>query len=250
MVFYINRGYGRHSCFILNTKHIFFDLDHTLWDFKANSRETLGELFAHFSLAGQINTDFDSFLRRYEHHNEKMWEGYRKGHIQKSELRTGRFERTFREFGVENEILTEQVAAYYLEHSPRKTNLISHATDVLHHLSRQFELHIITNGFDEVQSIKLQQSGIDHFFREIITSEQAAARKPDPLIFSLALQRTGAKASESAMVGDSFEHDVLGAMSMGFFGVYYNPAGLKHNKKPDAEVRSLHELKDVFDKTT
>jgi putative hydrolase of the HAD superfamily len=230
----------------LNIQHIFFDLDHTLWDFRTNSRETLLEMYDALCLPQIGIGDFRLFLSRYETHNESMWEEYRKGLVQKSELRSGRFARTFEEYGIDNPYLAEAAAAFYLEHSPRKTHLMDFALQTLDKLKSRFEMHIITNGFDEVQFQKLRNTGLEPYFGEVITSEQASARKPDPLIFSLAFRRTGAKPSESAMVGDSFEHDILGAMAMGMYGVYYNPYGHRHNRKPDREVNCLSDLPAVF----
>lgn len=230
----------------MTIQHIFFDLDHTLWDFRANSRETISEMFDEMRLAGRGIKDFNRFLRVYEDQNEKMWESYRRGLVRKQELRNGRFERTFEKFGIQDPQLAADAAAFYLERSPQKTQLIDHTHDVLTQLKRHFHLHIITNGFDEVQFLKLTNSGLDNYFEEVITSEQASARKPDPLIFSMALQRTGARSAESAMVGDSFEHDILGAMAMGILGIYYNPEGHRHNRKPDREVQSLSELPAIL----
>ncbi|HRA11403.1 MAG TPA: noncanonical pyrimidine nucleotidase, YjjG family, partial [Chitinophagaceae bacterium] len=71
-------------------KHLFFDLDHTIWDFEANSRTTLVELYEEMKLKERGVDDFDLFHKNYLAHNERLWERYRKGFVKQEELRVKR----------------------------------------------------------------------------------------------------------------------------------------------------------------
>ena len=59
--------------------HLFFDLDHTLWDFEKNSRITLVELFEEKHLDRLGVPDFDAFYTAYKEENDLLWARYRKG---------------------------------------------------------------------------------------------------------------------------------------------------------------------------
>lgn len=210
--------------------HIFFDLDRTLWDFDRNSRETLSELVQEYRLSELGVPGADTFIANYEEQNDLLWAAYRRGEITKEVLRVRRFEAVLAQFGIWDKELAEELGMQYIERSPRKVALLPDTLDLLTSLKDRYELHIITNGFEEVQHVKLEQSKLAPFFNEIITSERAGVKKPDPGIFELALQETGASAAESLMVGDDVHADMVGAKKAGLDQAWFNPRnkGTRH----------------------
>lgn len=226
-------------------KHLFFDLDRTLWDLDRNSRETLQELYDYYRLEDRGVLNFESFFENYKQINDRLWDDYRKGQIHKDSLRTERFSKTLQLFDIFDLQLSENIGSSYVENSPQKTNLMPHTLDVLEFLKGKYHLHIITNGFEEVQHIKLQNSGIASYFSQIITSEKAQCKKPDPRIFAFALHASGAKRNESLMIGDSLELDILGAKHVGIDQVYFNPEETKHRHEITHEIKDLSELMKI-----
>lgn len=225
-----------------NITHVFFDLDHTLWDFKMNSRETLGELFHEMRLDSHGVQNVESFIESYERVNDIKWAQYRKGEIDKETLRKTRFRDALIHFEVDHPNLAHQMEIAYIERSPHKTNLFQGAHETLEYLREKYSLHIITNGFSEVQDVKLTKSGLKPFFETVITSEQVGVNKPDPKIFHHALHSTGAKRNQSVMVGDNLEADVRGARRAGLHSVFFNPEGQTHDDKVSAEIHNLKQL--------
>ena len=222
--------------------NIFFDLDHTLWDFQKNSEETLSELFGVSTLA-EKNIEFRHFFQTYNHINDSLWQEYRDGKIGKTQLRKVRFSRTLQSFGIKDEYLVEYFNEGYIRESPLKKNLIPGTTQLLEELQeRGYRMHIITNGFTEVQYTKLERTGLRKFFQEIITSDAVGANKPDPKIFSHALQAAGAKRNKSIMVGDHLIADIIGARRAGLRQGYFNPERLSHNEKITLEFAELPEF--------
>ena len=226
--------------------HIFFDLDHTLWDFDRNSRETLEELFELYSLKNYGIAVFEDFVETYRQVNDQKWDMYRKGLITKADLRATRFHDTLLRFEVNHPELAAEIDHEYILRSPHKTNLFPHALEVLGYLSEKYKLHIITNGFTEVQDIKITQSGLQPFFTYKITSEMAGVNKPDPVIFRHALKMAGAKRTESIMVGDNLEVDIVGARRVGLDQVYFNPDKKPHSEKVTFEIGNLNELRAML----
>jgi putative hydrolase of the HAD superfamily len=224
-------------------KHIFFDLDKTLWDFEKNAHEAYQDIFDKFSLQKKGITNLGEFLKVYFVHNENLWEHYRNGLIEKSFLRSERFRLTLLNFGINDAHLARMIGDEYVAISPLKTNLFPNARQVLSYLQTKYTLHIITNGFDEVQHPKLMHSELDVFFDQVITSEDAGCKKPAPEIFTFALQKAGANASESLMIGDDPEVDVAGAISAGMDAILFNPKNLNPNGYNFEQISDLIQLK-------
>jgi putative hydrolase of the HAD superfamily len=227
-------------------RHIFFDLDRTLWDFETNAFLTLTELYNKHGLKERGIAPFDDFLERYKRINIEMWDGYGKGTITKEMLRNDRFQRAFAEFGVHDKELSLAFGSDYVKLSPARTALFPYAADVLAYLSEKYELHILTNGFEEVQHIKLERSGIRKHFKEVITSERAGFKKPDQRMFGYAMQAANAQAGEALMIGDSLDIDIAGARDSGIDQVFFNPAKEKHAHKVTYEIGCLSELKNIL----
>lgn len=227
-------------------KHIFFDLDHTLWDFDRNSANTIERLYREYKLDEAGVTDFDSFMEIYNAHNHEMWDRFRRGLIRREDLRWKRFWLTLLDFKVADMTLAHELSSAYLEILPTQTQLLPYAREVLNHCKERYTLHLITNGFDLTQRMKLQHSGISGYFTEIITSERGHAMKPHPGIFDFALTATGATTNDCIMIGDALEVDVLGAKDAGWDQVYYNPAQLTHEHKLTYEVDCLSKLMNIL----
>ncbi|MBE2246408.1 MAG: noncanonical pyrimidine nucleotidase, YjjG family [Candidatus Competibacteraceae bacterium] len=229
-----------------NVKHVFFDLDKTLWDFETNSRAALLEIFELNKINQKGIDDFDSFYQTYAIINEQCWDLYRRNLMHKEYLRHQRFYLTLKQFNIDDRRLAKVIGAEYVVLSPSKTALMDGAVDVLEHLSKRFPLHIITNGFEEVQYQKMRNTGIDKYFKHVITSEKAGRRKPDPAIFRFALQRAGTQAQQSVMIGDDLDIDIKGAAVNGMRAIWYNPTSKQADVHHSPTITHLHTLCDLF----
>jgi putative hydrolase of the HAD superfamily len=224
-------------------RHLFFDLDHTLWDFDANARLTLEELYHGLQLNQRGIDDFDRFHTSYLVHNEKLWARYRNGYIRVDELRWKRMWHTLLDFKIGDEKLARELGNLFLESLPKRTLLFPEALETLQILTdRGFDIHIITNGFELTQHQKLKHSGLHKFFKQVITSERSNSIKPKKEIFDFALSVSGATASESIMIGDSIEVDIIGAMNAGMDQIFVNHTCSECNVKPTFIVQSLGEI--------
>jgi putative hydrolase of the HAD superfamily len=227
--------------------HLFFDLDHTLWDFEANSRQTLGEMFVALHLETKGVDDFERFNARYQVHNDKLWERYRNGFIKVDELRWKRMWLTLLDFKIGSEALARQMGELFLDLLPTRKILFPHALELLTYLTeKNYQIHLITNGFEKTQHNKLINSGLKPFFKEVITSEGSNSLKPHKEIFDYALLKAGAKKEESIMIGDNVEVDIEGAMKAGIDQVYVNHLRTEPSIKPTFTVYSLKEMEDIF----
>ena len=225
---------------------IFFDLDHTLWDFETNSRETLFELSDKYKLLEKGVDSVEQFIQKYFVINERMWEEYRKGIIDKEALRHNRFHEALKLYGIDDFSLAKNIGTDYTSIAPYKSNVLPHAIETLEYLYKKYRLYIITNGFEEVQHIKLKHSKLEHYFVDMITSERAGCKKPDERIFHFSLEVANAKLDTSIMIGDSLEADVLGAKNVGMHHVYFNPEGKPHAEELTHEIVNLKELMSIL----
>ena len=200
-------------------EQLFFDLDHTLWDFDTNSKLALKQTFEELSVNDQIK-DFEAFFSYYQEVNHKLWEAYRNKEIRKPDLIKKRFEDTLSHFDVEG-IDPVEMNEQYLELMLLQTKLFPGVIETLQYLKeRRYQMHIITNGFTEVQHRKISTSGLDVFFDRVFTSEAVQIPKPDKRIFLHALKCCNSKKKTSIMIGDSWETDILGAKGAGISQVY------------------------------
>lgn len=225
-----------------NIKDVFFDLDHTLWDFDRNSALAFKAIFK----LNDIAIDFDEFLKVYSPINFKYWKWYREDRVTKAQLRYGRFKKTFDALSISvTDDVIDTLSDDYITHLPNHNHLFENTIAVLEYLSKKYRLNIITNGFEEVQIKKLVNSRIDHFFKAVITSEAAGVKKPHPKIFELALKESGASASHSVMIGDTYEADIVGAENIGMQTICFN----YHNLVlPEANIviRDLAQIKNYL----
>ncbi|MDT3403042.1 YjjG family noncanonical pyrimidine nucleotidase [Mucilaginibacter terrae] len=222
--------------------NIFFDLDHTIWDFDRNAEETLHELFVLHELEALGIASAVEFIATYTRNNHALWADYHLGKIDKETLRQTRFRKTFMDMGLHPDVIPVTFEDAYVELCPTKTNLFPHAHETLAYLQSKYTLHIISNGFESATRRKIAGTGLAQYFDNIIISELVGVNKPDKAIFEYALQLSGAKKEESIMIGDSLEADVYGALNFGIDAIYFNP--LKANKPTGVPVQifSLNEL--------
>lgn len=229
-----------------NKKHIFFDLDHTIWDFDRNAEETLNELYETYNLKGLGLHSCADFITTYTENNHKLWTDYHLGKITKDFLRAARFNKTFIQLGISPDVIPHQFEEDYVSISPTKTNLFDGAADVLTYLKEKYTLHIISNGFKETTLTKMNLSSLNPYFEHVIISEDVGVNKPNPLIFEYALEKAKAMKEESIMIGDSIEADIYGALNFGMEAIFFNP--LKKEKPADVhqEIIHLKELMNLF----
>ena len=233
-------------------KHLFFDLDHTLWDFEANSHQTLKELYLALNLREKGIEDFDLFHKNYLAHNDKLWDRYRNGYIKVDELRWKRMWLSLLDFKIADELLARQMGNIFLDLLPTRKILFPYTIEILDYLThKKYQLHLITNGFEKTQHSKLKYSGLDKYFIEVITSEGSNSLKPKKEIFEYAFQKTGANPAESIMIGDAIDVDILGALNAGIDQVHVNhltkeAVPVINDQFPTYTVYSLRELEDIF----
>ena len=201
----------------MKIEHVFFDLDHTLWDFEKNSDLTFHKLFKDYS----IDLEVSSFLAVYKPINLKFWRLYREEKISKENLRYQRLKEAFDVVNYDaSDDLINVLAIKYIEIMPNFNHLFEGTFDILDYLKEKYQLHIITNGFEEVQSRKMKSSNIDHYFNQVITSESVGVKKPNPRVFEYALNIANASKENSIMIGDSIEADIEGALNFGLKAIH------------------------------
>jgi putative hydrolase of the HAD superfamily len=231
----------------LKYKHIFFDLDHTLWDFDANAEESLTELYCFFKLESKAIGSFDKFYGIYLNHNKTLWNRYEKGYISVEELKWRRMWRTLLDFQIADEKLAKDMSEYFLEILPTKKRVFDYTYEILEYLTdKKYSLHLITNGFEKTQRLKLNSSGLLKYFTHIVTSECSNSVKPKREIFEFAMNKAKCNNEESIMIGDSPEADIAGAMNVGMDAVFVNHVNEKCSARPTYTVRNLKELENIL----
>lgn len=231
---------------LLDKKAIFFDLDHTLWDFDKNAEETLAELFVVYNFQNLGMTSADVFIETYTHHNHRLWALYHRGEITKNVLRTARFADTFKDLGVDPSLFPTQFEEDYLRICPQKTNLFPHTHETLTYLQEKYSLHLISNGFKEASQMKIAKSNLGKYFSTVVISEIFGVHKPHPDIFHHAVANATAQIPESVMIGDSLEADIRGAQNVGMDAVFFNPNKLEIPEDVRRSIHSLDELTKIL----
>lgn len=203
-------------------------------------------MFLEHNIEENCQTDFDTFIEVYEAINHELWHLYSLKQTTKEELRYQRFYKAFLHFNYDNLNLAHVWADDYLKISPYKTHLIDGAMDVLLYLKDKYQLHIITNGFKEVQHIKLDYSNLKPFFEHIIISEEHGFNKPDIKIFDLAQQLTNAQIHECVMIGDNYSTDILGALNANWKAIYLSNSQMVNVSDNFFQINRLIHLKEMF----
>ncbi|WP_256011276.1 YjjG family noncanonical pyrimidine nucleotidase [Desertivirga xinjiangensis] len=230
----------------MSYRHIFFDLDHTIWDFDRNAEETLHELYKTYQLE-QIGVSCPyNFIETYTQNNHELWASYHSGCISKEELRQTRFRKTFLDLGVVVDAVPLQFEDDYVRICPTKTNLFPDAHETLEYLSGKYSLHLISNGFKESTEMKIELTGLKKYFTTIVISDIVGINKPDKAIFEFALNGAAAVKQESIMIGDSLEADIRGALNFGMDAIYFNPCGKETPEDIRKQISRLSELRHML----
>lgn len=221
---------------------IFFDLDHTLWDFEKNSALTFEKILKH----NEVDVLIADFLDVYIPINLQYWKLYRDEKVTKTELRYQRLKKTFDaiEFSVSDNLINT-LSEEYIEHLSSYNHVFPHTFEILDYLKPKYRLHIITNGFQEIQDKKLKNANLYDYFEHIVNSEMAGVKKPSPKIFELALNLAKTKAKNSVMIGDNLEADILGAQALGFHTIHFN-AHKESEHNYCKMINSLNEIKHIL----
>ncbi|HOY32777.1 MAG TPA: YjjG family noncanonical pyrimidine nucleotidase [Bacteroidales bacterium] len=227
-------------------KHLLFDLDKTIWDFDNNSRETIFELYNDFGLQRKGIGDFNVFFLDYEKVNLELWGQYRQNTISKEELMYQRFNLVLLKYGIDDLALAKEFSDKYLQLLPSKTKVFPGTYETLQYLCDKYAMHIVTNGFEEVQFRKIQQAGLEKYFDQVITSEKAGYKKPDRNFFDFTLREIHAAAHECLMIGDDIEVDLMGSMNAGIDQVFFNYENINHEEIFTYEISQLNELTGIL----
>lgn len=218
-------------------KHVFFDLDHTLWDFDKNSGLTFERIFK----LNNVQVQLDSFLEVYEPINLKYWKLYREERVTKSALRYGRLREAFDSINVSvADEMINHLSVAYIDHLTTFNHLFEGTEHILQYLQDKYQLHIITNGFEEAQERKMINANIKHYFKSVTNSEMVGVKKPNPKIFNFALDSASASPDESIMIGDSLEADIEGAAKIGMDTIHFDYKDThNHNYKRVTHLKAL-----------
>lgn len=226
--------------------HLFFDLDHTLWDYDRNVAESLSELFVHHYLQNSGIPDVDAFIKSFYAVNFKLWALYDVGKISKESLRDTRFKLIFEHAGANPERVSRDLEEDFMARTSSKPHLLPYTMEILAYLRPHYGLHIISNGFNESQFKKMEASGLTPFFDLIVTSETTGHKKPDPRIFQFAMDQLRTVHTDCMMIGDNPNSDILGAIRAQIDNVYFDPhfKGIDHT--PTHTIRHLKELEEIL----
>ena len=223
-------------------KDVFFDLDHTLWDFDKNSELTFETIF---------NRDHPSiitkdFIEKYVPINQECWKLYQYDKITHEELRYNRLKYSFDaiNYSVSDEEI-DAIANDYIKFLPENNHLFDGAIELLDYLKAKYNLHIITNGFADVQFKKLNNSKIGSYFQTITNSEMAGVKKPNQKIFQLAINKAKTDFNSSIMIGDNLEADIHGALNVGMDAILFNYHKISVPKGVNS-IDKLNQLKDYL----
>lgn len=227
----------------MKIEHVFFDLDHTLWDFEKNSALTFQEILP----AANVNISFNDFIKAYIPVNLKYWKLYREEKVSKKELRYHRLKETFDALNhFEEDSIINHLAEEYINKLPNYNHLFEGTIEILEYLRNKYQLHIITNGFEEIQALKMSKSGLTKYFKEVITSESVGVKKPNPRVFEFALKKANTISSSSLMIGDSLEADIVGAMNCNMKAIHFNSEKTNNIPKNITSINHLLEIKQYL----
>ena len=230
----------------LGYKHLFFDLDRTLWDFDAAAEVAFERIYDKYHLKGLGIPSAHEFHEVYHPLNERLWELYREEKITKDELNRTRFMKPLEHYGIHDIEFADHLSEDYVYWSPRIVRLIPGTMELLEYLKPKYHLHLITNGFQEVQDTKLSLSGMKPYFETLTVSEKVGVKKPNPEIFRYALRKANASAEESLMIGDEMAVDIDGARAAGIDQIFFNPNRKEVEGERTFEVYNLMEIKSIL----
>ena len=222
-----------------NITDVFFDLDHTLWDFDKNSEMAFNRIFKD----GFPEINCNDFIEKYIPINQACWKLYQNDKITHLELRYNRLKFSFDALNI---VISDedinQIANDYIEFLTDNNHLFDGAIEVLEYLKPKYKLHIITNGFANVQDKKINNAALSGYFSTITNSELAGVKKPNSIIFDYAVRLAQASKENCLMIGDCLDADVNGALNAGLDAIFFND---KKIETPEniKQINHLLELK-------
>lgn len=223
-------------------KYIFFDLDHTLWDFEKCSDETLSELYKKHRLEKLGLFGEENFKQHFQQVNTRLWTQSDEGKIDRDTLRRLRFKMVCEGLGMKDQDLAAKMGEEYVSLCPQKKFLLPYALELLQHLHEKYPMYILTNGYSDVQGVKMTAAGILPFFKATFTSDNFGVGKPHQKFFTGTMEQIGARPSECLMIGDNLKTDILGAQNAGIDHVFYNPCKRTYFMQVQHEIHCLSEL--------
>ncbi|WP_447640974.1 MULTISPECIES: YjjG family noncanonical pyrimidine nucleotidase [Chitinophagaceae] len=228
-------------------QNIFFDLDHTIWDFEANAKDSIHEVFHQTNLRERGIEDFDLFFEHYSVHNTRLWDLYTKGRIKQDVLKWKRMYLAMLDFKIADEGLAREMDKQFLTILPTKSKVFPYTFETLDYLlGKNYRLHLITNGFDAIQAGKLKSSDLEKYFEQIVTSEASGSLKPKPEIFQYALQAAKAETQSSIMIGDNQDADIAGANNVDIDTVWVNHIDAEQLVPSKYTITSLDQLREIL----
>lgn len=227
-------------------QHLFFDLDHTLWDYDRNVAESLSELYQIYGLRDLGIPTFEKFFDAFHEINVQLWDWYNIGKIDKHDLRKERFPRIFTHAGGNKVAIPLEFEEDFMHRTSSKPHVLPYSKEILTYLKEKYRIHLITNGFIESQAKKMSSSGLNDFFELIVTSETTGHKKPDPRIFHYAMEQLSTQPEKCLMIGDNPDSDILGAKRAEIDQVFFNPERKKINLTPTYTIFHLRELEGLL----
>lgn len=227
-------------------KHIFFDLDHTLWDYDTNASAALFELYDHYNFSALEIFTKEELVQTFFEVNYQLWDLYNGHLIGRGDIRKRRFPQIFQKLRADIKHLPENLEMEYIGLAPTKPAVFPDAFDVLDYLAGKYQLHLITNGFNDIQQTKLKYSKLEPYFGHVVTSESSKSRKPNKRIFEVAFELTGATVFDSIMIGDNIDADIAGAQGIDMDHVWFNPKKEVPKFTVQHEISNLLQLKSIL----
>jgi putative hydrolase of the HAD superfamily len=233
------------NCILKSYRHIFFDLDRTLWDFDKNSTEALTDIVKVFHLEEKVS-DIDEFVKCFHYYNDKLWDDFRDGKMRKQLLRLERFRLLLNRYEISEKKTVEKISQFYLNTAPTRPALIEDTLEILNYLFSKYKIYVISNGFYDVQLTKIVNSGIFKYFSKLFTSDRIGYAKPDKRIYEFVVRSIHAHKEDCIMIGDDVKNDIDGAKNADIDQVYFNPGKLNNQSQPTFEINKLIELKSIL----
>lgn len=231
----------------MNTiKHVFFDLDNTLWDFRKNAKFALAELYIKYDVENKHGFSFDEFHPYYHQSNEGLWAQIRDKEITKEELRARRFKQAFENLGINDDNLASIFEEEYMETITNYNEVVDGAMELLEYLKPKYSLHIITNGFIEVSKRKIESSDLKNYFETVTYADELKVLKPDPRIFSFAMDKSDAKKEDSIYIGDDWIADAVGANKFGMSSIFFDRLNDNFSMENVPTIKHLDEVRNYL----
>ena len=217
---------------------LLFDLDNTILDFNASSRQAFFKIFSDLE---------DADYKLYRDFNHAVWVAFENGHITKEVLVLKRWTDFFEANGMKAD--PQKTNSEYFGHIRMNPLYIEGAYQLLLDLKQQYQLCIITNGLSEVQNSRLQLSGIKDIIKDIVISDTIGVAKPEEAFFDYTFDLIGKPMRDDVLViGDTLTSDIRGGIEYGVETCWYNyyQGTNETTYRPTYEVTNMGMLRDLL----